>query len=399
MRRDFARSPSFQFISRGPVHCEPNTPKMTSDLLSLPVLIDKADQFAALAQDLGRQTRIAVDTESNSLHAYHEQVCLIQFSTEERDYVLDPLALDDLQPLGPIFSNPSIEKIFHASEYDIICLRRDYGFSFAHIFDTMQAGRILGRKQAGLDRLLDEKFGVKMNKRFQKADWAMRPLTRDLLMYARLDTHYLIPLRDMLQAELEAQDLWQLAQEDFELATHVGGSRSRAEVPAWTRFGSHRELTPRDLTVLNELLVWREHVAAQLDRPPFKVLDDERLVELVKANPTTMEELAAAGLSSRQAEMWGAPLLEAIARGLQSPLVHWTRPPRPDDIYLKRVEKLKEWRKKAAGSMDVESDVVLPRSFLLALAEKGPQEARSILSASPWRLEHFGDQILKVLGA
>ena len=294
---------------------------MTSDLLSLPVLIDKADQFAALAQDLGRQTRIAVDTESNSLHAYHEQVCLIQFSTEETDYVLDPLALDDLQPLGPIFSNPSIEKIFHASEYDIICLRRDYGFSFAHIFDTMQAGRILGRKQAGLDRLLDEKFGVKMNKRFQKADWAMRPLTRDLLMYARLDTHYLIPLRDMLQAELEAQDLWQLAQEDFELATHVNGSRSRAEVPAWTCFGSHRELTPRDLTVLNELLVWREHVAAQLDRPPFKVLDDERLVELVKAKPTTMEELAAAGLSSRQAEMWGAPLLEAIARGLQSPLV------------------------------------------------------------------------------
>lgn len=372
---------------------------MTSDLLSLPVLIDSADQFAALAQDLGQQTHIAVDTESNSLHAYHEQVCLIQFSTEETDYVLDPLALDNLQPLGAIFANPSIEKIFHASEYDIICLRRDYGFSFAHIFDTMQAGRILGRKQAGLDRLLDEKFGVKMNKRFQKADWAVRPLTRDLLMYARLDTHYLIPLRDMLQAELEAQDLWRLAQEDFELATHVNGSRPRAEAPAWTRFGSHRELTPRDLTVLNELLVWREQVAAQLDRPPFKVLDDERLVELVKANPSTMEELAATGLSSRQMEMWADPLLQTLARGLESPLVHWTRPPRPDDVYLKRVEKLKDWRKKAAAAMDVESDVVLPRPFLLALAEKGPQEARSILSASPWRLEHFGDQILEVLGA
>jgi ribonuclease D len=370
---------------------------MTSDLLSLPVLIESAGGFAALVQDLGRQTRIAVDTESNSLHAYREKVCLIQFSTEETDYVLDPLALDDLHPLGSIFSNPSIEKIFHASEYDIICLRRDYAFSFASIFDTMQAGRILGRKQAGLDRLLDEKFGVKMNKRFQKADWAVRPLSRDLLMYARLDTHYLIPLRDMLQAELEAGELWQLAQEDFRLACHVNGSKPRVDAPAWSRYGAHREFTPRDLTVLNELLNWREQAAAHLDRPPFKVLDDDRLIELVKAKPSTLEELETTGLSMRQMEMWSGPLLQAVARGLQSPLVHWTPPRRPDDAYVKRVEKLKAWRKKAAAAMDVESDVILPRPFMLALAEKGSQEVRSIMAASPWRLEHFGDQILDVL--
>ena len=370
---------------------------MTSDLLSLPVLIESAGGFAALVQDLGRQTRIAVDTESNSLHAYREKVCLIQFSTEETDYVLDPLALDDLHPLGSIFANPSIEKIFHASEYDIICLRRDYAFSFASIFDTMQAGRILGRKQAGLDRLLDEKFGVKMNKRFQKADWAVRPLSRDLLMYARLDTHYLIPLRDMLQAELEAGELWQLAQEDFRLACHVNGSKPRVDAPAWSRYGAHREFTPRDLTVLNELLNWREQAAAHLDRPPFKVLDDDRLIELVKAKPSTLEELETTGLSLRQMEMWSGPLLEAVARGLQSPLVHWRPPRRPDDVYVKRVEKLKAWRKKAAAAMDVESDVILPRPFMLALAEKGSQEVRSIMAASPWRLEHFGDQILDVL--
>ncbi len=370
---------------------------MTSDLLSPPVLIESADRFAALLRDLGRQARLAVDTESNSLHAYREKVCLIQFSTVEMDYVLDPLALDDVSPLGPIFSNPSVEKIFHASEYDIICLRRDYGFSFANIFDTMQAGRILGRKQAGLDRLLDEKFGVRMNKRFQKADWAVRPLSRDLLMYARLDTHYLIPLRDMLKAELEAKGLWQVAQEDFDMACHVNGGKPKAQVPAWIRFAAHREFTPRDLTVLNELLRWREQAAAHLDRPPFKVLDDDRLIEIVQAKPATADELLATGLSTRQMENWAQPILETVARGLQSPLVHWNAPPRPEDIYLKRLEKLKDWRKKTAATLDVESDVVLPRPFLLALAEKGPQEMRSIMSASPWRLEHFGDQILKVL--
>lgn len=371
---------------------------MASNLLSPPELIDSAERFAELVQDLGRQPRLAVDTESNSLHAYREKVCLIQFSTPEKDYVLDPLALDDLQPLGPIFSDGSIEKIFHASEYDIICLRRDYDFSFANIFDTMQAGRILGRKQAGLDRLLEEKFGVKMNKRFQKADWAVRPLSRDLLLYARLDTHYLIPLRDMLQAELEAQGFWQLAQEDFQLACHPNGSKPKGEMPAWMRFGSRRDMTPRDLTVLNELLIWREKTAAELDRPAFKVLEDDRLIEIAKAQPATQSALLEIGLSSRQMQNWSGQILDAVARGLKGLLVKRTRPPRPDDAVLKRLDKLKDWRKKAAAQMDVESDVVLPRPFLLALAEKGPQDIHSIMGASPWRLEHFGDQILKILG-
>ena len=371
---------------------------MPSDLRLLPTLIDKPAGFEALVKDLYRQKRVAVDTESNSLHAYKERVCLIQFSTMDMDYVLDPLSVKDISALGPIFSSPSVEKIFHACEYDIICLRRDYHFSFASLFDTMQAGRILGRRQAGLDRLLDEKFGVKMNKRFQKADWAVRPLSRDLLLYARLDTHYLIPLRDMLQAELEARGLWQLAQEDFRLACHPNGSKPKPDAPAWTRFSTRRELTPRDLTVLDSLLTWRDTVAADLDRPPFKVLDDDRLVEIAAARPSTPDELAALGLTTRQVQNWETPILAAVDQGIKKPPVKRLQPPRPDDAYLKRLEKLKDWRKKAAAKMDVESDVVLPRSFLLALAEGGPPEVRPILRSSPWRLEHFGDEILKVLG-
>jgi ribonuclease D len=371
---------------------------MASDLHFLPILIETPDRFVDLVHDLERQPRVAVDTESNSLHAYKEKVCLIQFSTPDTDYILDPLAVQDISALGPIFASPSIEKIFHAAEYDLICLRRDYEFSFANLFDTMQAGRILGRKQAGLDRLLEEKFGVKMNKRFQKADWAVRPLSRDLLLYVRLDTHYLIPLRDMLQEELETRELWQLAQEDFRLASHPNGTKPKIEVPAWTRFSTRRGLTTQDLAVLDSLLTWREEVAAELDRPPFKVLEDDRLVEIAAAKPSTSDELAIIGLTTRQMQNWSVPILKAVAQGMQNPPVKPFHPPRPDDVYMKRLEKLKDWRKKSAAKMDVESDVVLPRPFLLALAEKGPQEVHSILSASPWRLEHFGDEILKVLG-
>ena len=362
-----------------------------------PLLIQSAEGFAKLVGDLKKQAHIAVDTESNSLHAYHERVCLIQFSTPERDYILDPLALEDLSPLAPIFSNPRIEKIFHAAEYDLICLRRDYGFTFSYIFDTMQAGRILGRKQAGLDRLLEDKFGIKVNKRFQKADWAVRPLSRDLLLYARLDTHYLIPLRDLLRADLEEKGLWQLALEDFQIACLPNGHKPKVEAPAWMRFSARHQLTLRDLTILNELLGCREQIASRLDRPPFKVLDDDSLVELAKARPSTLEELAEAGLTSKQAQLWGQQFLAALKRGEKSPLVERVSREVPDNDYLKRLDKLKTWRKRAAAQMDVESDIVLPRSLLLALAERGPQEMDSILQPSPWRLEHFGSQILRVL--
>ena len=370
---------------------------MDLNALAAPVLIQTRDGLAELIRDLSGQSGIAVDTESNSLHAYHERVCLIQFSTLETDYILDPLALDDLQALAPIFSNPFIEKVFHASEYDLICLRRDYDFSFSHIFDTMQAGRILGRKQAGLDRLLEEKFSVKMNKRYQKADWAVRPLSRDLLLYARLDTHYLLPLRDLLKADLEEHGVGQLAQEDFQMACNPNGSKPKPEMPAWMRFSARRDLTPRDLTVLNELLSWREKMAERMDRPPFKVMDDDRLIEIVKTKPTTADELAEIGLGSKQLESWGGQLIEAVASGEKLPLLQPVRAQRPDAPYLKRLEKLKDWRKKTAAKMDVESDVVLPRPLLLALVEHGAKDAQSVMAPSPWRWQQFGDQILNVL--
>jgi ribonuclease D len=370
---------------------------MIPDPLAPPELIESSVQLDQLVKELSCQPRIAVDTESNSLHAYRERVCLVQFSTAETDYLVDPLALDNLDILGPIFADPKIEKVFHAAEYDLICLRRDYGFKFANLFDTMQAGRILGRKQAGLDRLIEEKFNIKVNKRFQKADWGARPLSSELILYARLDTHFLLSLRDLLKAELEEKGLWSLAQEDFWMACHANGSKPKAESPSWIHYSNRRDLTLRDLTVLNELLAVREQLAAHLDRPPFKVLEDDRLIEIAKTRPATIHELEVE-LTSRQIQNWGSLILEAVQRGAQNPVVKRLPPERPKDAYIKRMDKLKIWRKKVAVEMDVESDVVLPRPLMMALAERGPQEVQKVMECSPWRLEHFGAQIVNVLG-
>lgn len=363
-----------------------------------PIWVATSSALEALVHDLSRQPRIAVDTESNSLHAYREQVCLIQFSTLETDYLVDPLALIDLEPLEPIFASPDIEKIFHAAEYDLICLRRDFGFTFANIFDTMQAMRILGHEKVGLDAALETYFHIKVNKRFQKANWGVRPLARDLLEYARFDTHYLIPLRDLLQAELEERGRWALAREDFRRACDLSGLSAEEPPEPWERFANRRDLSLRELTILRALIDLREQIAARLDRPAFKVISDRTLLAIARSAPTMKKELTALGLSEKQVERWGAEILAAVEEGRAAPLVQRKPAPRMDDAVLRRLEALKQWRKKVAARMGVESDIILPRPFLTPLAERGGRAIQSVLASSPTRLEQYGKQIREVLG-
>lgn len=369
-----------------------------SQPLSPPVWVATQTELRALFRDLSKQSGVAVDTESNSLHAYHEQVCLIQFSTPETDYLLDPLALEDISLLGEIFASPKIEKIFHAAEYDLICLKRDFDFFVTNIFDTRWAVRVLGYARDGLDGLLSEKFDVRVNKKYQKADWGKRPLSDEQINYARIDTHYLLPLKEMLQAELEQRGLLQLACEDFERASNV-------EIPStkpvlWERMANNHGFTPRELTILKELYECRERIAEELDRPTFKVIGDKQLFEIARLTPQYLDELFGLGLSSRQVMRWGRAVLQAVEKGQAAPLVTPKQAERPDDAFLSRLDALKTWRKSVARKMQVESDVVLPRQLMELIAENAPRsmtELSDLLSGSPWRMARFGPQILKTV--
>lgn len=374
-----------------------------------PIWVATAARLQSLAADLTRQPRIAVDTESNSLHAYREQVCLIQFSTPAADYLVDPLILADLSPLAPIFADPTIEKVFHAAEYDLIGLRRDYGFEIVNIFDTMQSARILGYRQVGLDALLGLKFGLKMDKRFQKADWGRRPLPSELLNYARLDTHYLLRLRDILQAELEAAGRWDLAREEFVRLARGNGNgveeaapRGRRQtVPAWQRLANNQQFTGRQQAILKELCDWRESAASRMDRPPFKVVDDRRLAAIAQAAPETMRALEEF-LTPHQARRFGTEILHAVARGRRAAPPKRQHAARPSNAFLRRMDLLNQWRKQSARRLHLESDILLPRNWMHAIAEKNPQtmeELAALMPDSPWRLKEFGGEILRVLAA
>lgn len=375
---------------------------MKKKTLPPPVWVDRPDTFNQMLGDLTAQPRLAVDTESNSLHAYREQVCLIQFTTPGKDYVVDPLALEDLSALGPIFSDPYIEKIFHAAEYDLICLRRDFGFHFSNLFDTMHAARILGYQFVGLDNLLAEKFQFEMDKRHQKADWAVRPLTPAQLDYARLDTHFLFDLRHVLESELIEKDRLQIALEDFARACDVDVPKEKLNGTSWRRFSTRKDISARELTVLSELCVSRDRIAERMNRPVFKVVSDTLLLDIARNLPEKDVDLAGLGLSPKQIRLWGSEILEAVKRGAVAPVVEREQVKRPSDRTLKRLERLKNWRKKVAQELSVESDIVLPKAYLNSLAENPPrslQELESIMGDSPTRFRNYGEQIYRLLGA
>jgi ribonuclease D len=354
-----------------------------------------------LAEALCREPIVAVDTESNSLFAYREQVCLIQFSTPTTDYLLDPLEVDDLSPLADFFGNPEIEKVFHAAEYDIICLKRDFHFEFTNLFDTMIAARILGRTAVGLGAMLETEFGIKMDKRHQRADWGQRPLPSHLLDYARLDTHYLIPLRDRMQQELVEKGLWQLAHEDFLRICLTNCQVLDEKIPPCWRISGAHDLAPQQAAILLELCRYRDRSAKALNRPLFKVMNDQTLLAIAQTAPTNLDQLGQVqGMSHNQLMRHGYQLLESVQRGLQARPIYPRRTPRPSDQFLNRLERLRQWRKQAGLKMGVNSDVVLPRDLLLILAEKNPSqmdELAVIMHDVPWRLENFGDHILQEL--
>jgi ribonuclease D len=370
--------------------------------LSNPSLVASPEALTAMLQALAAEPIIALDTESDSLYRYFHKVCLIQVSTTQTDYLVDPLVLPQLGTLGTLLANPDIEKVFHAAENDILALKRDFGVGFMNVFDTMLAARILGYPRVSLAALLREKFGVEIDKRAQLTDWGHRPLSAEQLNYARLDTHYLLPLRDLLQRELVSRQRWREAQEAFCSLPAISCGVRAFDPEGFWRNKDARDLSSTQLAILRELYIWRDGQARSMDRPPFKVLSDEALARLSREQPRRASDLA---VSQWQLRRFGGAILAAIARGQaapapQPPSRQYGREQRLDPITVTRYDKLRAWRSRRAAERGVEADIVLTNEVLMVIARSAPDnlEALSALEVmGPWKLEEYGDDVLGVL--
>jgi ribonuclease D len=374
---------------------------MVFSISSEPVWIETPESFQEMLKDIHQQNIIAIDTESNSLYVYHEQVCLIQISTFDKDYLIDSLTLKDISDLGGIFASPDIEKVFHAAEYDLIGLTRDYQFKFANLFDTSIAGRILGYQRLGLDSILKEYFDLVIDKKYQRANWGKRPLTPEMLAYARMDSHYLIDLRNKMKDQLKSIHRWELAQEDFRRMCHVQvPDNGNALANCW-RAAKNHPVSPQQAAVLYELCKYRDKVAKQANLPLFKILSNKVLLEIALLYPRSNHELERVpGLSQKNIYRHGAELLRAVKLGLEGKPLKRENGNRPSEAYRNRLEILHSWRKEKGISLNVASDVILPKDVMNQIAAENPKtfdELSEIMNEVPSRLNAFGSEILGVL--
>jgi ribonuclease D len=288
------------------------------------LLVQDVPGLAKLLDALRHEPSVALDTESNSFHVYRERVCLLQLSTREQDWVVDPLAVD-VRPLGALLSDGR-ETILHGADYDVRCLRREYGWRLPRLFDTMIAARRLGRTGLGLSALVEARFGVKLSKANQRSDWGRRPLSPDQLAYAALDTHYLLPIADDLRGELAKQGLLDQTQAEFQRIAAVEPKERVFDVEGWRRLKGARELDPAGRAVLRALWIAREARASEADRPPFKVLAEATMVELARRRPATPEAVARVpGVTPQVLRRLGEAIRDAIVAG--GPAVAPERPP------------------------------------------------------------------------
>ncbi len=385
---------------------------MTVNTKPTPLLVYTPKALRQMITQLRKRVHFALDTESDSLYSYQGRVCLIQISAPDGDgsgmvdYLVDPLRLDDLTPLGDLLTDASHEVVMHAADNDMLTLFRSYGFTFARIFDTQLAARILGWKQVGLAAILEKNFGIVSDKRMQRTDWGKRPLTPQQITYAVMDTHYLLPLRDLLVEELKARGRWEEAQDAFAMLAAADQSLRQTDERTFWGMRATRDVAREQHAVLEALWQWREETARVADRPPFKVVNDAVLVEMAQQQPQNLDGLRSIqGLSDLQIRRYGNAMLGALDIGRARPLPSLPNGDSRADHMLEkpaqaRYDALRRWRTETARARGVDPDIVLPNSTLLTIAQHNPAtlaELAAVPDLGAWKTANYGPQILATL--
>jgi ribonuclease D len=366
--------------------------------------IDRADEADELLEDLRGVAEIALDTEGASFHRFLDRIYLLQISTRTADIIIDPLAAGPLPGITAILADPAVEVVFHDADYDLRLLRQDYGVRALNIFDTRVAAQLLGIRSFGLAALLEKYFDVRLEKKYQRADWSLRPLTQAMLEYAVLDTHYLLPLRDRLREELEKLGRWEWAREEFaRVEADHAAAESDDPTAAFFRVKGARDLTRRELAILRELVPWRDSVARRLDRATFRVAGNDILLEIARTRPHTIDELSRIRIVPRVlVERSGRDILDAVRAGEAVPESELPRFPRGqrwarDPDYEARVDELRRIRESAAARLNMDPGVLCSRDRLEAIARVQPrtiEELRAVPGLRNWQIEALGGELL-----
>ncbi|MXZ34544.1 MAG: hypothetical protein F4Z21_04630 [Acidobacteria bacterium] len=343
-----------------------------------------------------RQPRVAVDLESNNFHRYPERVCLVQLATSDAVYIIDPLSIEDMAPLGGLLANVAVEKVFHSANSDLRLLDRDWKFPVRGLFDTSMAAAFLGSEKLGLAAVLTEYLGIEIdkNKKLQRADWSRRPLTGALLRYAALDVLHLDRLATLLHEGLDTLGRTGWVKEE---CRRLEGIRHVAPDAEWKFLSvkGSRDLDGRGLAVLRSLHAFRETEALRCNRPPFRIFSDAAMVKLA-ANPYS-DPARVNGLGRYGDGRLSLGVRRAIHEGIRAAPVQRPRKRKAEIRENRtRLRLLKDWRTGEANRLKLSAFMLWPTASLARLsrtwtdgldAELESEEVRS------WQRQELGEAL------
>lgn len=368
-------------------------------------MIDTAAKLKEAVARLATCTTVALDVEADAMFHFREKVCLIQVAGQGQAMAIDPLAVGDLSPLGPILADATIEKVAHGGDYDVRSLYRDFGFAIQNLFDTQIACRFLGMAATGLDAVLTHFFGVQLDKKFQKKNWSQRPLPPEMIDYALGDVVHLVELARVLKGLLTEKGRLEWVAEESRLLSQVRPAETE-NGPLFLRFKGAGRMGRRSLAILEALLTMRREVALQKDRPLFKVISDAAILELVRQRPCRMDLLLAANiLKGRQIELLGEKAVAAIVSALalpedQLPVYPRRTNPATDPGLAPLLKELKQWRDRKAHALALEPAVLFSKAMLIAIGEASPRslsQLDAVAGLRQWQKRAFGEEIVAVV--
>jgi len=368
-------------------------------------IIDTPAGLKDIANTFLKETNIGVDLEADSMYHFKEKVCLLQMATKRMNFIIDPLQIRDLSVLKPVFARQRIKKIFHGADYDVRSLFRDYKIKIHNLFDTQLAAMFLGLKETGLEAVIKARFQVALEKKYQRKDWSRRPLPQEMIAYAANDVRYLVPLADMFEKELGKEKRLHWVKEECECLSKVRPAQNNQN-PLYLNFKGAGRIDSKSLAVLEALLQYRKKIAAQKDKPLFKIFGNQALLLLATEKPTNKRDLENANaLSHKQIGMYGNALIETISRALilpeeQLPIYPRKKSPVPNPAVPKKLKALKSWRDAKARALEIEPRMLFTRALMTTIADENPQDMHSlgkIAEIKEWQKNEFGLDIISVL--
>jgi ribonuclease D len=351
---------------------------------------------------------IGVDTEANSFFAYTDRLCLFQVTADGQDYLVDPISLgEELRAAKPLLEDPGVVKIFHAAEFDLMLIRKDLGAEVRGLFDTQVAMTLLQHEKTGLAALIESYYGMVLSKKEQRSNWGKRPLTDSQVAYARIDTHFLPDLHRRLRAELEEKGLTAAAEGEFQRLEQEILPPREPDLEGWKRMKGARGMDPSAAARLRALFRWRELAAQERDKPVFRVMANETLIDLAKRPPADMRDLA-----GRKGVGWGNARKEgdAILGALKGAVGEATTDHVPEKVSRAERERrrrqrdnqdaLRKWRKLRADELGLPSERLMHRRHLEEIGRRLPRtrdELAAVVSLNDWQREHLEDSLLALL--